>query len=860
MKKENKSKQLSFKKYFFIIEMISLIFIIVLLSFFSLISFQSLTRAIIDKQKACLRTLTSEVEYLKDHSLNHLKNIDNDDKIFGFSKVAPEEFASIFTLDKNYVVKKIYKKNFNNIIFDGFSFEKLYLKDYITKNSGFSIFFTDILKSIDDKIVFYIVKLIDKDIYLVCEISIDHIIESISKQIETDKSLFLISNKNDYVIYNSNKSKEIFFIPELKLKYFVNIDSEYFICSHLVPVFFSNKFSLIVPVNFALKNIFANIPFYLFFIFISILIIFIKNILNNKNFLNPLLKTTNIITNWKISELENEVPKNFLGFKEVTNLIEVLIQKYFEFTSEFEQLQEAERTIRKMQKYLKNLIDSLPSAIISIDLEGNIIEWNKKAEEFTGIPKEDAISHKYNEIFPYLEKYKDNLRQVFNEEKLLRFNKEQLDDKGNRIVDVNIIPIIQNGLSGAAFRIDDMTELENLEKQIRQSQKMEIIGLLSGGIAHDFNNALSGIVSSISLIKEFIEENIAFKNPELIEYVDILENSSNRAKDIVQKLLTLSRKKEGKFVPMNLQSCLNDVERICKSTFEKSIELKFINPFSESIIFGDHNLIVQAILNLCINAAHAMTIMRKPDEKTGGILTVKLEIANDEDKLLKLIKQSKPEIQNQDFWKININDTGVGISQDIKNKIFEPFFTTKEAFYGSGIGLSTVKMIVEEHNGFIEFDSTEGKGTTFSIFLPILKLEKFYETPSEELQIKKGSGLVLVVDDEPLVRTITKTMLIKLGYTVLLASNGEQAITIFKKHMNNIKLVILDIAMPGKSGIEIFKEIKLLKNMTKILFVTGLKLEEKMSNFIEQESDGFLIKPFTINELSNSIYKIFNKK
>jgi len=169
-------------------------------------------------------------------------------------------------------------------------------------------------------------------------------------------------------------------------------------------------------------------------------------------------------------------------------------------------------------------------------------------------------------------------------------------------------------------------------------------------------------------------------------------------------------------------------------------------------------------------------------------------------------------------------------------------------------------MIVDQHNGFITFDSQEGKGTSFYLYLPILKVEKFLETESEQESIKKGNGLILLVDDEHIVRTITKAMLIKLGFTVLLATNGDEAIEIFNRYNKKIKLIILDIAMPGKSGIDIFKEIKIKDNLAKILFITGLKIDENIKKIVENEADGFLAKPFTINQISNKIYEILSKK
>ncbi|HPC38301.1 MAG TPA: response regulator [Exilispira sp.] len=870
--KIEKPASISFKKYFILIESFAFFLSLFILCFTIFISLNSMLRSTIENQNLMLSLFSEEVEYLKNHSIEYILNIHDEKTLSNFSALAPEEFNEIFILNKNYLVEKIYRKENKSIIYPGFSFENLYLKEYIEKNRGFAIFTTDILRTINDEISFYIIKLIQNEKYIIFEIKLDKIIKTISNQIKTENTFFIVTNANNYIIYSSSKSLNLYFIPKINLKYYSKNDNNLFIISQKKPAFFSNNFYFFVPIGYAFKEIIKNLPIFLTFIVILITFLIFKFIFNNKYFLFPLLKTTDIISKWKITELENEIPKFFLGFEEIANLTNTLIQKYFEFSNEYEQLQQAEATIRKMQKYLRNLIDSLPSAFISVDLEGNIIEWNKKAEELTKIKKDDAIGKKYFEKFPYLSKFKDNVKNILFTEKVETITKEIINGIEEKIVNVNIIPISQNGLSGVAFRIDDITELENLEKQIRQSQKMEVIGLLAGGIAHDFNNVLTGIISSISLIKELLNENPTLKNGELIDYIDILENSSLRAKDIVQKLLTLSRRKEEKLLPTNLKTCLNDIERICKSSLDKSIELKFINPFSEAIILGDHNLIVQAILNLCINASQAMTIMRKPGDKTGGTLIVKLEKANEDELILKkLIEQDnkkKKALENVDnnriietnFWKITVSDTGVGIPKEIQDKIFEPFFTTKQAFYGSGIGLSTVKMIVEEHNGFITFESEASKGTNFYIYLPILQIDKLLETEKEGESIKKGSGLILLVDDEQIVRTITKAMLVKLGYTALVASNSNEALEIYNKYKKNIKLIIIDIAIPGKSGIDIFKEIKLKDDQTKVLFISGLRINDNTKEIVEKEADGFLQKPFTINELSNKIFEILSKK
>ncbi|MFN3412242.1 MAG: response regulator [Exilispira sp.] len=854
-----KQKNLSFKKYFFYFELIIIIFILLIIIFLTFFSLKMILKMTLEKQNYYLNSFTQELEFLKNHLIEHFDIIKTEKDIEIVTKFAPSEFSEIFTLDKNYKVKKTYRKDSKSIIFNGFSFENLYLKDFIENKKNLTLFTTDIIRTINNNICFYYIKLIDNDTYLIAEINLEDLIYPIASGINIKDSMFIIANNNRYIFYNSDKEKGFYFLPKIIYNNFCFIDKNLYLILNAFQSDFNINLAILIPFKYIFKEFILTLLVFLFSAVFLVFIFFVKNIINNKYFLLPLTKTTKIISSWDIKELENEIPKFFLGFKEVADLTNTIIKKYFEFANEYEQLQEAEKTIRNMQKYLKNLIDSLPSAIISIDLSGKIIEWNKKAEELTKVKKEDAIGKNYNEAFPYLAKFKEDIKQIFNTNETKRFFKETYDEKEEKIFNVNIIPINQNGNSGIAFRIDDITEIEKLEKQIRQSQQMEIVGLLAGGIAHDFNNVLTGIISSISLIKQLIDENPSIKNPELIEYIDILENSSERARDIVQKILTISRKKEEKLLPINLKSCINDVERVCKSTFDKSIELNFVNPFSEAIILGDHNLIVQALLNLCINSSHAMTIMRKTDERIGGTLTVKLEIANQSDKHLNNFKKQNSQISEKEFWKITISDNGTGIPQELQSKIFEPFFTTKQAFYGSGLGLSTVKMIVNQHNGFITFESEEGKGTSFYIYLPIFKIDKFLETEKAQDSIKKGKGLILLIDDDQIVRSITKAMLMKLGYTVLLASNGVEGLKIFYKHKQNIKLVILDIAMPGKSGIDTFKEIKLKNNQTKVLFITGLKIDDKIKKIIDEDAVGFLPKPFSISQLSNKIYEIISK-
>ena len=269
---------------------------------------------------------------------------------------------------------------------------------------------------------------------------------------------------------------------------------------------------------------------------------------------------------------------------------------------------------------------------------------------------------------------------------------------------ISIFPLIANGIKGIVIRVDDITELEKKEQQLRQAQKMEIIGTLAGGLAHDFNNILGGITGSLSLLKFKLQKDTALDHDFMIKYLNIMEEAGRRAADLVKQLLSISSKQEMTLEPVDLDITIEHVMQICRNSFDKCIDLETLFSGTKAMINASPTQIEQVLLNLCVNAAHAMTTMRKEDEPQGGKLTVSLKkIFADKNFCI-----AHPEAHELEYWALTVQDTGVGMDTKTVAKIFDPFFTTKQKDKGTGLGLAMAYNIVQQHGGFIDVYSGEG--------------------------------------------------------------------------------------------------------------------------------------------------------
>ncbi len=400
--------------------------------------------------------------------------------------------------------------------------------------------------------------------------------------------------------------------------------------------------------------------------------------------------------------------------------------------------------------------------------------------------------------------------------------------------------------------LSDM-ERNVLEEQLLQAQKMETVGILAGGLAHDFNNVLGGIVSTLSIMQFEIQKGRKIDPEKLNEYINIMDKSGQRAVEMVQQLLTLSHRQDTRFSPIDLNATILNVYNICKSTFDKSINIRVQVPEDKAMAYADATHMEQVLLNLCVNASHAMTIMRPVGDRKGGILTVNLEMIQADTDFCKI----RPEAQQISYWRISVGDTGVGMSPQTISKVFVPFFTTKEKGKGTGLGLSMVYNIVHQHDGFINIYSEVGRGATFDVYIPVLRGAEFTEAKEKRFELKQGKGLILVVDDEEILRHAAGAILKKCGYEVITASDGLQALQIFEQRHSEIKGVLLDLVMPQKSGEQVYLEMKAIDPMVKVIMASGFKQDERVTFALNQGVNAFIQKPYTLEKLAEVMAEVF---
>jgi PAS domain S-box-containing protein len=509
----------------------------------------------------------------------------------------------------------------------------------------------------------------------------------------------------------------------------------------------------------------------------------------------------------------------------------------------------AEEEARRLKNYLNNIIDSNPDMLIGMDSEMKITLINRRTENFAGITIKEAIGKPLETILPdFTQTIESMLSQIVNSQPVSNQGLLLEKNSENRYYNLTLYPLISTGVEGAVILIMDVTDSIKKEDQLRQAQKMETVGTLAGGLAHDFNNVLSGIVGTTSLILHLIEKdkiiNARFKN-----YIDVIDKSGNRAAEMVQQLLTLSRKTEISLIPLDLKKSLMNVVQICRNTFDKSIEILTEYTDSPAIIKGDPSQVEQVLLNLCINASHAMTIMRKENEKQGGSLTLSIRNITAD----KHFCSTHPEASAGNYWVVSQSDTGVGIDAVNLHKIFDPFFTTKERDSGTGLGLAMVYSILHNHGGLIDVYSEPGTGSTFNIYFPELTEDGACETSVQECRVEKGDELVLVIDDEEIVRLTAESILAECGYEVILAGSGREGISIFSTRKNDVQCVLLDMAMPVMSGKEVYLELKKIKPEVKVLLASGFRQDGRVQETLALGVNGFIQKPYSITELSKKI-------
>ncbi|MFW5750219.1 MAG: hybrid sensor histidine kinase/response regulator [Planctomycetota bacterium] len=505
---------------------------------------------------------------------------------------------------------------------------------------------------------------------------------------------------------------------------------------------------------------------------------------------------------------------------------------------------------RRSAQDLRLTLDAIAEAVIAVDVDGRIEQLNPVAAQLLGSDEQHARGRPLSELV--------RLRTAEGTACLIdplthgRESGRGLPASGMLVLpDETLCPVEWRAAArrnehgapvGAVLVLADVTEKQRLEDELRHAQKMEAIGQLAGGIAHDFNNMLGGILGSAELLAEHVGPDARSQR-----MVEMIVKTVDRAVELTNKLLAFSHRGRVDSTAVDLHALLENTRAMLQRVVDRRIRIGLALEADSHAILGDPAQLQAALLHICLNARDAM-----PE---GGELRIETaDIAFDQT----YCEASAFDLRPGTYIQVVIRDTGTGMSRETQRRAFEPFFTTKATGTGSGLGLAAVYSTVADHHGAVALYSELEAGTAVHVYLPVedrADLESSYVHAT----IVPGTGTVLVVDDEEVIRCTAEEMLATLGYEVLLAEDGQEAVELFREHGTRIDVVLLDMVMPRLGGAETFQAIRAMDPAARIVVSSGFTRGAAVEALREEGLAGYVKKPFTIAELSHRIAKAKNR-
>jgi PAS domain S-box-containing protein len=497
----------------------------------------------------------------------------------------------------------------------------------------------------------------------------------------------------------------------------------------------------------------------------------------------------------------------------------------------------AEQDLRESEERYRRFFEDDLTGDFSARVDGTLLDCNPAFARILGFPSVvSAMQCNVLHLFSSPDVRETILEILRTRGRVEEYELDLIRPDGQTIrVVTNAIATTDNEGRFVEFKgyMYDITERIKLEEQVRQSHKMESIGTLASGIAHDFNNILNNVIGFVLQIKKHAHE------PEkVLKYSATIEKSATRGAELSAQLLSFARKTKRGSVSVAVPHIVDEVSNLCSETFPRSITITRHIDDGVGTILGDHGELYQVLLNLCVNARDA--ILARGDNASG---TISLGVFNGRvgDRVSAHMLSSTAER----YVEIRVSDDGIGIPEKIRERIFDPFFTTKERGRGTGLGLSVVYSIVRNHRGIILVDSEEGVGTTFHIYFSAVDASPATSPVSAPTVSSSGNHeTILIVDDEESMQELGRELLEEQGYTVLIASTGKEAIDIVRQETDTIRLVVLDLVMPGMDGGQTYLELKKLQPDLKAFFCTGYMPDQVISALLEEEHLQAIHKPF----------------
>lgn len=537
-------------------------------------------------------------------------------------------------------------------------------------------------------------------------------------------------------------------------------------------------------------------------------------------------------------------------------LVRKLEQKMLRAEREVRKRQAAEESLKESEEKLRRITASAQDAIIMMDDQGNVSFWNEAAERIFGYSNQEIMGKNLHGILVPL-RFSNRYQKGFSdfEETGKGPYLDKVTELAGKKKDGTEFPI-ELSLSGVEIRgkrhaigiVRDITnrkkieaEQKEIEKKIQQTQQMEAIGTLAGGIAHDFNNILSSIIGFTELSLDVVE-----KGSVLEDNLQEVYTAGKRAKDLVNQILTFARQSDEAARPIQVGMIVKEVLKFIRSSIPTTITIQE-NIESESLIMGNETHVHQILMNLCTNAAQAMEI-------DGGVLGVGLKNVT----IGRVSPTSDFDLKPGDYIELTVSDTGAGIPPDVVESIFLPYFTTKSPGEGTGIGLALVHGIVESYDGKIAVTSEVGKGTVFTIHLPIAeKRSACHKYESGDLP--SGTEQILFVDDEIPIAKIGGQLLERLGYTVTTRTSSVEALELFRSKPNEFDLVITDMTMPNMTGDKLAIEVLNIRPDIPIILYTGYSKKTSDKAAREIGIKAFAYKPIVMVDLAKMVRKVLDE-
>ena len=536
------------------------------------------------------------------------------------------------------------------------------------------------------------------------------------------------------------------------------------------------------------------------------------------------------------------------GEDEVGNLVD-------SFNEMLSQIQARNLDLQDSEKRFRALVDQSVDAFFLHDADGHITDVNKRACDSLGYPCEELLGMTVEDIDTRAsnEEYSKKFWQKISLESPVTIEGEHRRKDGSTFpVEVRLGQLKignQEMIMGVARDISERKAAEEekskLQSQLQQSQKMESIGTLAGGIAHDFNNILMPIYGYTALaLKELTPEQEKVK-----QYLDEVEMAASRARDLVKQILTFSRQEVEDQVPVQIHLIIKEALKLLRASIPTTIEIRQEISKDCGCVLANPTQIHQILMNLCTNAYHAM-------RDTGGTLAVSLKPYQVEvDSFLENIQ-----LAPGPYLRLEVSDTGHGMDRETIERVFEPYYTTKPQGEGTGMGLSVVHGIVNNHGGHISVYSEPGVGTSFNVYLPVLNGPSSCSEIVEEEEIPTGNEHILVVDDEDYVIRMLRAMLETIGYSVTAVTDADEALQLFKDNPDDIDLVLTDMTMPKMTGYVLAQELMKIREDLPVIMCTGFSEILNKDRAKEIGVRDFIMKPFALRKISNAVRRALDGK